>query len=65
MIAIKNMDTGKNYYFTARTPYEAMRMMREYLSYQNEKAKDIVIQKTESNRFLYFIFKGETYSTRL
>ena len=65
MQVVCNLDTGTRYYFAAQTPFEAMKMMREYLSYSDASAKDILLNKTESNRFLYFDYKNETYSTKM
>ena len=65
MIVVKNLDTGTNYYFSARTPYEAMTMMREYLAYKKRPSRQVAINKTDSNRFLYMVVDGETYSTKM
>lgn len=65
LIPIKNLDTGKMLYFKARTPYDGMLQLKYYLSISNKSAEKSVINKIESNHFLYLIFNDETYSTKI
>lgn len=65
MYAVKNMDTGRIYYFTARTAYEAMKSMIYYLRLSDRRFNEPQINKTESNRFLYFVYKGDTYCVKI
>jgi hypothetical protein len=56
------LDTGKHYWFSARTAYEAMKMMKYTLDLR-EQDPEAKINKTESGRCLYLIHLGKTYST--
>lgn len=62
LIPVKNLDSGKILYFKSKTPYDAMTKLKYYLATIDSSAEKCIINKTESNRFLYMIFKGETYS---
>ena len=62
MIAVRNLDKNETLYFDAKTPYEAMTKLKYYLEVKDKSAKNAIINKTESNRFLYIIHKGQTYS---
>lgn len=63
--AVQNIDDNITLYFDAQTPYEAMTKLVYYLRTVDGRMKEIPINKTESNRFLYVIHKGKTYSTKL
>lgn len=63
--AVQNIDDNKTLYFDAQTAYEAMSKLVYYLKTVNGKQAEIPINKTESNRFLYVIHNGKTYSTKL
>jgi hypothetical protein len=64
--AVQNIDDNITLYFDAQTPYEAMTKLVYYLNViDGRNGKNITINKTESNRFLYVIFKGKTYSTKM
>ena len=63
---VYNLNSGASFYFSDGTPYETMTKMIYYLNTTDGRnANNIVINKTESNTFLYFIYKGETYATKL
>ncbi len=62
MIKVLCLDDGINYYFIAKTPYEAMQKMKYTLDLK-EKDDNAVINKTESGRCLWFDHSGKTYST--
>lgn len=63
---VRNIDQKSSLYFSARTPYEAMTQLVYYLNTKDGRnAKDIQINKTESGNFLYVIYKGETYATKM
>lgn len=64
MQVITNIETGKRLYFSAKTPYEAMTMLKYYLQLKDKRAEKIAISKTETGNFLYLIYKGETYCVR-
>lgn len=61
---IRNIDDKSSLFFDARTPYEAMTQLIYYLT-GGRNAENININKTESNRFLYSVFRGKTYATKL
>lgn len=63
--AVQNIDDNRTLYFDAKTAYEAMTKLIYYLSAKDGNALNLTINKTESNRFLYVIFKGKTYSTKM
>lgn len=58
-----NLDNGAEYIFTNVTPIEALQSMI-YAINITEKCNSI-INKTETNKHLYFEHNGETYATRL
>jgi hypothetical protein len=64
--AVQNIDDNKTLYFDAKTAYEAMSKLIYYLNtIDGRNAKNLTINKTESNRFLYVIYNGKTYSTKM
>lgn len=63
--AVHNIDRQTTLYFDATTAYEAMKKLLYYLAISDGNANNLPIQKTESNRFLFVIYKGETYSTKM
>jgi hypothetical protein len=64
--AVQNIDDNKTLYFDAKTAYEAMTKLIYYLNtIDGTGARNLTINKTESNRFLYVIYKGKTYSTKM
>lgn len=64
--AVQNIDDNKTLYFDAQTAYEAMTKLIYYLNtIDGKNAKNLTINKTESNRFPYVIYKGKTYSTKM
>lgn len=63
--AVRNIDRQTTLYFDATTAYEAMKKLLYYLALSDGTAKNLPIQKTESNRFLFVINKGETYATKM
>lgn len=63
--AVRIIDDNKTLYFDAQTAYEAMTKLIYYLSLTDGSAKNAQINKTESNRFLFLVHKGKTYSTRM
>lgn len=63
--AVRNIDRETTLYFEATTAYEAMKKLLYYLALSDGNAKNLPIQKTESNRFLFVINKGETYATKM
>lgn len=65
LFTIRNIDKKANLYFDAKTPYEAMSKLVYYLGVKDNRQKNIKIQKTDSNRFLYVIHKGDTYCTKM
>lgn len=66
IVPIQNIDDNKTLYFDAQTPYEAMTKLIYYLNViDGRNANNLVINKTESNRFLFLIYKGKTFSTKM
>lgn len=65
IIPVRNIDDKSTLYFDASTPYEAMTKLLYYLSLSDGNAKNLPINKTESNLFLFVVHKGKTYSTKL
>ena len=64
--AVQNIDDNITLYFDAQTAYEAMTKLIYYLGViDGRNAKNLTINKTESDRFLYVIYKGKTYSTKM
>lgn len=64
--AVQNIDDNTTLYFDAQTAYEAMTKLIYYLNViDGRNAQNLTINKTESNRFLYVIYKGKTYSTKM
>lgn len=64
--AVQNIDDNRTLYFDALTAYEAMTKLVYYLkTIDGRNTQTLVINKTESNRFLYLIYKGKTYSTKM
>jgi hypothetical protein len=63
--AVQNIDDNVTLYFDALTAYEAMTKLIYYLNTKDRNARNLTINKTESNRFLYVVFKGKTYSTKM
>lgn len=64
--AVQNIDDNKTLYFDALTAYEAMTKLIYYLKTTNGRdTQNLTINKTESNRFLYVIYKDKTYSTKM
>lgn len=64
--AVQNIDDNKALYFDAKTAYEAMTKLIYYLNtIDGMGARNLTINKTESNRFLFVIYKGKTYSTKM
>lgn len=61
---ILNLDTGKGWYFQARTPYEAMTKLRYWLAISDGNAEKCTINKTESGMHLYLVYREQTYSVR-
>ena len=55
------LDTGKHYWFSARTAYEAMSKMKYTLDL-SQRDPEAKINKTESGRCLYLDHSGKTYS---
>ena len=65
MIRILCLDDSKEYGFNDKlTPYEAMKKMLYTLNLAS-KDDNAVIQKTETDKTLYFEHKGKTYATPL
>ena len=62
---VYNLDSGASLYFSDGTPYETMQKLVYYLTAKDGNAKGLAINKTESNRFLYVVYKGETYATKM
>ena len=62
MIKVLCLDTGGEYFFIARTPYEAMQKMKYYLDTVSED-KDCIINKNDTQFSLYMTHKGLTYAT--
>lgn len=62
---IISVDDNKTLYFNASTAYDAMKKLLYYLSLSNKSAENAQINKTETNRFLYVIVGGKTYSTKM
>lgn len=58
-----NLNTETEYIFTNTTPVEALKNMIFTLNIK-EKCNSI-INKTETNKHLYFEHNGETYAVRL
>lgn len=58
------LDDGKTYCFVAKTPYEAMQMMKYTLD-TARKDNSAVINKTESGLHLWMEHNGKTYSIRI
>lgn len=64
--AVQNIDDNTTLYFDASTAYEAMTKLIYYLKVSDGRnAGNLTINKTDSNRFLYVIYKGKTYSTKM
>jgi len=59
-----NLDTGKGWYFKARTPYEAMAQLRYWLACSDGRAAQLPINKTTSGLHLYIVYRNETYAVR-
>ena len=60
MFVVTCLDNGKQYYFDAKTPYEALDKAKYYLNLKH-KDEDVTINKTESGKHLYFEHYGMTY----
>lgn len=58
------LDTMKEHYIDAKTPYEAMDKMKSYLDISGRDNKT-VIHKTESNTHLYMQHKNKTYIIKI
>ena len=56
MFQIICLDNGKQFYFKASTPYEALNKMKYYL-----KDDEAIINITETGQYLYFEHNGMTY----
>ena len=64
--AVHNIDDNKTLYFDALTAYEAMTKLIYYLNtIDGRNAQNLTINKTESNRFLYVIYREKTYATKM
>ena len=64
MIAVKCLDSGIVYWFSARTAYEAMNNMKYTLNL-NHSDKNAIINKTESGLHLWMEHWGNTYVARM
>lgn len=62
MVMVLCLDDGCEYYFSARTPYEAMQKMIYTLELKHHDPL-AMINKTESGRCLYIEHDGKTYAT--
>lgn len=63
MIPVTCLDEGKSYWFTARTPYEALQKMKYTLDLKS-KDPEAKINKTESGLHLYMEHGSRTYSVK-
>lgn len=61
MIRVFCLDDGKEYWFSAKTAYEAMQKMKYTLNLANQDTR-AVINKTESGSCLYMEHDGKTYA---
>lgn len=61
MIPVVCLEDGKTYYFTARTPYEAIAAMLYYLNI-SRKDPSAIINKTNGGMHLWIEHCGKTYS---
>lgn len=62
MFTVTCLDDGTKYQFVAMSPYDALTKMVYYLNlshYQN-----VIINKTESGKHLYFEHCGKTYAIK-
>lgn len=64
MIRVFCLDENKEYWFAAKTPYEAMKKMKYTLDLAH-KDKNCVINMTPSAKCLYMEHGGKTYSAVL
>lgn len=62
MFKVTCLDDGRNYYFDAMTPYDAMCKMLYTLNLSNNM-HDVTINKTESGKHLWLEHAGKTYVT--
>ena len=63
MIQVHHLGTNESYYFTANTPYEALRKMLYTLNLKH-RDPDATINKTNSGLHLWLEHHGETYAVR-
>ena len=63
MLYVRCLDTGVEFGFTAKTPYEAMDKMRYFLDLK-QKDPGATINKTASGMHLWMDHSGRTYSIR-
>lgn len=64
MLRVMCLENGKEFYFDAKTPYEAMQKMKYTLDLEKED-KSCVINKTESGLHLWMEHTGKTYGIRI
>ena len=61
MLYVRCLDTGAEFGFVAKTPYEAMDKMRYFLNLKREDP-GATINKTVSGMHLWMDHSGRTYS---
>lgn len=64
MFKVVCLDNGNQYYYVARTPYEAMTKMKYVLDLANKDGATI-INKTKSGKHLFMDHSGKTYAVRI
>lgn len=64
LISVTCLDDKSKLYFCANTPYEAMKMCLYYLNLARTD-KSAVINKTKTNKHLWFQHSGKTYATAM
>lgn len=64
MFKVVCLDNGNNYYYQAKSPYEAMTKMKYVLDLSN-KDSACIINKTESGKHLFMDHSGKTYAVRI
>ena len=64
MFKVVCLDNGNQYYYVAKTPYEAMTKMKYVLDLDN-KDDACIINKTESRNHLFMDHSGKTYAVRI
>lgn len=62
---VRCLETKAIYVFDAKSAHEALEKMKYTLALKDEKAKRCIINMTASGMYLYIIYKGNHYVSKV